>query len=111
MQKITDILLQLLMIFLAKKIPVKLSGLTPLTQLSEILSHKQKLLTRMPEHKSISGLQVLEFIIQLSWHLLQHRTLQMYYLIMRQNQNIFLTVCISHRKCHLIMIKFTEIWI
>ena len=33
MQKITDILLQLLMIFLAKKIPVKLSGLTPLTQL------------------------------------------------------------------------------
>ena len=65
----------------------------------------------MPEHKSISGLQVLEFIIQLSWHLLQHRTLQMYYFIMRQNQNIFLTVCISHRKCHLIMIKFTEIWI
>ena len=40
-----------LMIFLAKKIPVKLSGLTPLTQLSEILSHKQKLLTRMAVHK------------------------------------------------------------
>ena len=99
------------MLFIFEIMPLQLSFFRPFAVLSEILSHKQKLLTWMTEHKSISGLQVLEFIIQLSWHLLQHRTLQMYYLIMRQNQNIFLTVCISHRKCHLIMIKFTEIWI
>ena len=38
MKKITDILLQLLMILLSKKIPVKLSRFTPLAQLTEILT-------------------------------------------------------------------------
>ena len=109
MKKITDILLQFLMILLSKKIPVKLSGLTPLPELSKILSHKQKFLTRMSEHEGIASLQVLEFIIQFAWHFFQHGALQMYYLIVGKNQNILLTVCISHGKCHLIMIKFTEI--
>ena len=35
----------------------------------------------------------------------------MNHFIMRKNQYISLTVCISHGECHLIMIEFTEIWI
>ncbi|EJX05502.1 hypothetical protein EVA_06390 [gut metagenome] len=96
---------------LSQQIPVKLSLLAPLPKLSKLLSHKQKLLARMAKHKGVGCFQVLKFIIQLPRHFVQHRTFQVYHLIMGDHQNVFLTVGICHGEGHLIMIEFTEIGI
>ena len=97
--------------FFIQKIPVKLPLLTPFTQLSKFLSHKQKFFAWMEQHKCIRSFQITNLFFRIAWHLINHRTFQMYDFIMRDDKDIFFTVCISHRKCHLIVIVLTEIWI
>ena len=41
-------------VLLLQQIPVKLPLLAPLTQLSELLSHEQKLLARMSQHEGVA---------------------------------------------------------
>ena len=94
------------MAFFSQQIPVKFPCLAPLLELSEILSHKQKLLARMSEHEGISGFQVFKLIVIQSRHLVDHRAFQMNYFIMRQHQHIFFTECIGHGESHLVMIVF-----
>ena len=65
----------------------------------------------MTEHKSIACLQICKFIIQITWHLIQHGAFQMHHLIMGQHQNIILTVSVAHGESHLVMVIFSEIWI
>ena len=91
--------------------PVQFPFFTPFTKLCKFLSHKQKFLSCVSHHKCISGFQIRIFIKSKSRHLIQHRTLEMYHLIMRQYQNIILTVCITHGKCHQMMVILSEIWI
>ena len=94
---------------LTEQIPVKLSRLTPLLKLSELLSHKKQFLTRVTHHKGISGFQILKFVIVLSGHLVDHRAFQMDNFIMRQYQNVLLAEGIGHGEGHLIMVEFSEI--
>ena len=62
MQQVTVEILECLMLRLCKEIPVKLTRLAPLAELSEILSHEKKLLSRMSHHESISDFQVGKFL-------------------------------------------------
>ena len=66
---------------------------SPLTKLCELLSHKEKLLSRMSHHKCICHLQVAELIPSFSRHLIQHGAFQMNNLIMRKYKNI---VCLLY---------------
>ena len=61
------------MLRLGKEIPVKLTRLAPLAELSEILSHEEKFLSRMSHHESITDLQVGEFLKSKTRHLIEHR--------------------------------------
>ena len=67
---------------LIQEIPVKFTVLTPFSLLGKFLSHEQQLLARMSEHERITGLQVREFIVIQSGHLVDHGALQMHDLIM-----------------------------
>ena len=104
-------LFHLLMLRLSQQEPVKFSFLAPFTKLSEFLPHEKKLLTGVSHHECITSFKVSIFIKSQSRHLIKHRTLKMYHFIMRQYQDIILTVCITHGKCHQMMIILTEIWI
>ncbi len=97
------------MLLLSQQIPIQFSGLAPLLELCKILSHKQKLFTRMPEHKGIGHFQIRKLVVVKPRHLINHRTFQMHHLIMGQNQNIVLTVGIGHGKGHEVMGSFAEI--
>ena len=108
MKQILYPVLHLLMRLLSKQIPVKFPLLTPLSKLRKILSHKQKLLSGMSDHKRISGFQIGKLIKSEPRHLIDHRTFQMYDLIMRQYENIILTVRIFHRECHHIVRILSE---
>ena len=96
---------------LSQQEPVKFSFLAPFTKLCEFLPHEKKLLTGVSHHECITSFKVSIFIKSQSRHLIKHRTLKMYHFIMRQYQDIILTVCITHGKCHQMMIILTEIWI
>ena len=109
MKQITDKLLKMPVTVLLQQIPVQFSLLTPLSQLSEFLSHKQKFLTRMAEHKRIAGFQILEFFLRLSRHLIDHRAFQMHDLIMGEHENVILGERIRHGESHLVVIIFSEI--
>ena len=63
----------------------------------------------MSEHERITCFQVCKLVIHITWHLVDHGTFQMHYLVMGQYQNIILTARITHGKGHLIMIIFPEI--
>ena len=60
----------------------------------------------MPEHVAIPHTKVGIFICRISGHFIHHGALQMYHFIMRQWQNIILTVVIAHGKGHGVMIAF-----
>jgi len=90
MKQIFIPVLNLLMWFFCKKEPIQFSLFTPLTKLCELLSHKEKLLSRMSHHKCICHLQVAELIPSFSRHLIQHGAFQMNNLIMRKYKNIVL---------------------
>ena len=65
----------------------------------------------MYQHKRISCHQITVFVNAKSRHFIQHGTFQMNNLIVRKYENVFLTIIVTHGKCHLIMIVFAEIWI
>ncbi len=102
MQQCLHKILQILMFF-SKKEPVKFSLLTPLTELSESCPINRSFL---PGWQNINAYAAFRFliIIQISRHLVEHRTFQMNDLIMGNYKNIFLTVCICHGEGHLIVI-------
>ena len=109
MKQRLDIVLKLLMLLLSQQIPVKLSGLAPLLELSKILSHKEQLLTRMPHHKGISHLEIGKLIVIQARHLTYHGAFQMHHLIVGQHQNVILTVGVGHGKGHKIVRPVAEI--
>ena len=61
----------------------------------------------MPEHVAIPHTKVGIFICRIPWHFIYHGTLQMYHFVMRQGQNVVLTVIVAHGKGHSVMIALT----
>lgn len=61
----------------------------------------------MSEHVGIAHTQIRVFIRSITWHLIYHGTLQMYHFVMRQGQNVVLTVIVAHGKGHSVMIALT----
>ena len=66
----------------SKQEPVELSCLAPLSLLSKVLSLEQQLLATVTEHEGIAGSKVSILINLIARHLLYHRALEMYHLIM-----------------------------
>ena len=111
MKQLLHPVLNLFMLRILKQIPVELSFLAPLLLLCELLSHEQKLLATVSHHKCISCHEVFEFIRLKARHFVEHRAFQMHNLIVRQHKDVILTLVVAHRKCHLVVVIFTEIWI
>ena len=81
-QQIPHIGLQMLVLLVLQKEPVQFPLLAPLSVLSEILSHEQQLFARLAKHEGITDLKILELLILLSRHLVDHRAFQMNHFIM-----------------------------
>ena len=62
MQQVAVIFLQVFVKRLVGEIPVEGNFLIPLMILTEILAHKQELLSRMPHHEGVSGFQVRKLV-------------------------------------------------
>ena len=62
-------------LLLLQQMPVDGAVLVPLPVLSEVLSHKEQLLSGMAHHKEIGSLQVPELLLPASRHFLNHGTL------------------------------------
>ena len=111
MQQLLHELLERRIQRLLAEIPVKRYILIPLMELTEILSHEQKLLARMTEHEEIAALQILELIRQLARHFIDHGALEMHHLIVGQHQNKLLRCRIAHAEGHLVVVALSEIGI
>ena len=62
MQQVAVIFLQVFVKRLVGEIPVEGNLLIPLMILTEILAHKQELLSRMPHHEGVSCFQIRKFV-------------------------------------------------
>ena len=111
MEQILVPVLDRLMFRLCQKIPVKLSLLTPFTQLGKLLTHEEKLLARMSHHERIAGFQICIFIKSKSRHLIDHGALQMHNLIMGKYKDIVLAVSVGTCERHHVVGVLSEIWI
>ena len=107
MQQIAHKVMQGAIVLLLQKIPVNLSILTPLPELSEVLSHEKKLLSGVPHHEEIARFQIPEFLFLHSRHFLNHRALQMHHFIMRKHKNKLLRISIAHTEGHLVVMVGT----
>ena len=96
------------MVVLLQKEPVELSLFAPLSELAEILPHEQQLFAGMAEHKGIACLQVFELVVRITGHLVQHGTLQMYDLVVRDDKHILFAVSVHHGESHLVVVEFAE---
>ena len=83
--------------------PVDGAILIPFPVLSEILSHKEQLLSGVAHHKEIGRLKIPELLFPASRHFLNHGTLQMHYLVMGQHQDELLRIGITHPESQLVM--------
>ena len=96
--------LQALVAGVLQQVPVQLTGLGPLPVLTEILSHEEQLLAGVTEHEAYSlPSDCAKLVVALAGHFLQHGALQMYDLIVGENQDKVLTVGIGHAEGHLIV--------
>ena len=101
--------LQLPMHRILQQIPFNLLGLGPLIVLSEILSHKEELLSRMGPEIAIGSPQVFRLLLEgLARHLSQHAPLAVYHLVMREHQLEILGVVIDHGEGQLIVASLPE---
>ena len=104
------IILHILVNRIIQNIPRKLLIFIPLRNLSKLLSHKQKLLSRMSVHKAVSCPQIVGLgLIIISRHLAQHGCLSVNHFIMGEYQNKILAVCIQHTKGQLTVMMIAEI--
>ena len=62
MQQVAVIFLQVFVKRLVGEIPVEGNLLIPLMILTEILAHKQELLSRMPHHEGVSCFQIRKLV-------------------------------------------------
>ena len=62
MQQVAVIFLQVFVKRLVGEIPVEGNLLLPLMLLTEILAHKQELLSRMPHHEGVSCFQIRKLV-------------------------------------------------
>ena len=101
--------MNLLMRLFCQQEPIQFPLFAPLPQLRKILSHKEQLFAGVHHKICIRQTQVCKLGILIARHLINHRTLQMNNFIMREHQYILLTLIITHRKGHFIMIILAEI--
>ena len=95
-----------------EKFPFKAPVFIPFVHLAEILSHKQKLLSRVSHHKSVSRSQICKFLfLRISRHFSGHGAFSMHHLIVRKYQHKFLAVGIKHAEGQLSVMLISEIWI
>ena len=93
-----------------QKTPVKAGILVPLMDLGKLLTHKQKLLSWMAQHKTVSRPQILCFPLQrITRHLADHRAFPVNHLVMRQYKNKILAVSVEHTERQLTVMVFSEI--
>ena len=92
--------------------PLQARLLVPLIHLTEILSHKQKFLSRMPHHKAVSSPEVRELLLLgIPRHLTCQGTFSVDHLVMGEYQNKFFTVCVEHAEGQLSVVVMAEVWI
>ena len=89
--------------------PIQFAVLVPLAALAEFLSHEQQFLARMAEHEGVGRLEVGELHLVRTRHLFDHRTLEVDNLIVGDDKNVVLAVCIGHGEGHLIVVVFAEV--
>ena len=90
-------------LLLFQQMPVDGAVLVPLPVLSEILSHKEQLLSGVAYHKEVCRLKIPELLLPASRHFLNHGTFQMHHLVMGKHQNELLRIGIAHAEGQLIM--------
>ena len=111
MQKSLHEVLHILVQRLVQKLPAQGDLLVPLVPLGEFLAHEQKLLARMSEHVGVAALQVRELVLEDARHLVDHGTLQVDHLIVRQDQDIVFTGEVGQTEGHLVVVVLAEIGI
>ena len=92
--------------------PLQARLLVPLIHLAEILSHKQKFLSRMPHHKAVSSPEVRELLLLgVPRHLSCQGTFSVDHLVVGKYQDELLAVGIEHAEGQLPVVVMAEIWI
>ena len=92
--------------------PLQARLLVPLIHLAEILSHKQKFLSRMTHHKAVGGAEVRELLLLgIPRHLTCQRTFSVDHLVVGKYQDELLAVGIEHAEGQLPVVVMAEIWI
>ena len=93
-----------------QNVPRQFFILIPLRNLSELLSHEQQLLARMPVHKSVGGTQVCcLLLVGLPRHLAEHGRLSVHDFIVGEYQHEVLTVSIKHAEGQLAVMLIAEV--
>ena len=92
--------------------PLQARLLVPLIHLAEILSHKQKFLSRMPHHKAVGGPEVRKLLLLgIPRHLSCQGTFSVDHLVVGEYQDELLAVGVEHTEGQLPVVVMAEIWI
>ena len=93
-----------------QKIPLQGRVFIPLINLAVLLSHKQKLLSRMADHKSVSCTEIFRLLLQgIPRHLAHHGAFAVHHLIVGEHQHKVLAVGVEHGECQLAVVVIAEI--
>ena len=106
--QILDVLLQLLVLFVAEEHPVQRFLFVPLDELAELLAHEQQLFARMGEHVAVEGTQVGELGLIVAGHLVDEAALAVHHLVMADGQHKILAEGVEEAEGHLAMIAGAE---
>ena len=90
--------------------PLQARLLVPLIHLAEILSHKQKFLSRMPHHKAVGGPEVRKLLLLgIPRHLTCQGTFSVDHLVVGKYQDELLAIGIEHAEGQLPVVVMAEI--
>ena len=82
--------------FMFQHEPFQTLALIKFRKLGKVLTHEQKLLSRMTHHKTIGCPQIRKLIFVFARHFSNHGAFAMNDLIMGQDEHKFFTVSINH---------------
>ena len=95
---------EILMRRVIEKIPVQLPLLVPLPEMSQLISHEIKLLSRMRIHIHIERSCLRELLLIISVHFLQYCCLPVDNFVMGQREQIPLIIVIDKGECQLMIV-------